>query len=159
MKRSSLCHLVIFATVVVMSIFIDGSNVVEAGPSQGYQYIVNCCTSQLYVTESTTYARGPAQAGGYAEFSVDSSWEASVGVSIDLVEASVGFSVTQTLTRGGTCSYTPPNGVLGWVNTDAVFFVQYFDIYWHNSVTGKNTYQGGGSARQFQYFQCFHGNA
>lgn len=127
-------------------------------PDEGYQYTVECCTSDLYVEMSQTTGYGPTQLEAEGSFNVSSSWSASVGISLDLVNATVGFNADASVTRGGACYYTPPNGVSGTVEIDAVYYVVYFDIYWHDSVTGVNTYQGGGSAQEFSYFQCYSWN-
>lgn len=127
-------------------------------PDQGYQYGVKCCTSNSYVDMADTTSTGPTQAEAEGSFNVSSSWSADVGVSVSIVNATVGFDATQSVTRGGACYYTPPRGVSGTVEIDAVYYVVYFNVYWHDSVTGRNSYQGDGNAQQFSYFQCYSWN-
>lgn len=159
-------HLILPTLVLFLLgiLFISSGGIAHAASLQphpqdeGYQYTEVCCTSDLYIEMSENQALGPGTAEADGSFNVSSSWSASVGISVDLVDATVGFNAEQSVTRGGACYYTPPSGVWGTVEIDAVYYVVYFNIYWHDSVTGSNTYQGDGSAQQFSHFQCFQWN-
>ncbi len=123
------------------------------GPS-GYYYAVNCCTSNLYTTVDSIHILGPASGHIDSTYSFSASWSANVGISYQAVQATVGFSLSYTWSINPGCSLQPPNGRWAWLDFQEVYFVQYFDVYWHSYYTGKNTYAGGGSAQTHNFWQC-----
>lgn len=130
-------------------------NVIPRPPDEGYQYATVTSTDTLYYEMAQTTGSGPVNLTASGSFNVSSSWSANIGIDVSIVNAAVGFNTEQSVTKGGSCSYTPPNGVSGTVEIDAAYHVSYFNIYWHDSVTGSNAFQGQGSAQEFSFFQCY----
>ncbi len=88
-------------------------------------------------------------------WSVSNSFGATIGISKDIVSAQLGYNVTQTTSVSETCSAnvntTDQDQLLEW---QSVIINQSYDIYWHSNLTGDDTMQGTGWAKEYNYPRC-----
>jgi hypothetical protein len=88
-------------------------------------------------------------------WSVSNSFGATIQISKDIVSAQLGYNVTFTTEVSKACSSdvntTGHDQTLEW---ESIYINQSYDIYWHNNLTGDDTFQGTGWATKYNGPRC-----
>ncbi|MBD1372575.1 hypothetical protein IC620_09430 [Hazenella sp. IB182357] len=112
----------------------------------GY-YLKNITTSEICGAKElrSSYYTGPGEATITVSESIAATWEASVGVSAEVISAELGFTVTSTYSVSDSYSIELPEGETVKIVARPVYNVYQYDV-WKDPLIGNDYYLGSGSA-------------
>jgi hypothetical protein len=88
-------------------------------------------------------------------WSVSNSFGATIGINNEVVSAGLSYDVTRSTDVSETCStnvnMTSQDQTLEW---QSIFINYNYDIYWHSTITGQDTYEGAGWAKEYINPKC-----